>query len=88
MIVLAGARGRGHPDPAMIKLTIAALLSIASPVFACPLEGQDATPRTADKAKPDSKETAKADKAKDTKAAPAKDAKPTPAKPGDKVSQR
>jgi hypothetical protein len=78
----------------MKKLTIAAALlslSVAAPVFACPMENHEATPRTADKAtKPgdaQGKETAKA-----TETGKAKDAKPAPkadkAKPGDKVSQK
>jgi hypothetical protein len=72
----------------MKKLPIAVAflsLSIAAPVFACPMENHEATPRTAEKAKDAPKETAKAAPAKT-----AKDAKPatTAAKPADKVSQK
>jgi hypothetical protein len=74
----------------MKKLSIAVAflsLSIAAPVFACPMEHHEDTPRTAEKAKDAPKETAKAgpEKAKDAKAGPekAKDAKPA-----DKVSQK
>lgn len=80
----------------MKKLPIAVAflsLSIAAPVFACPMENHEETPRTAEKApakETPAKETAKADKVKDAK--DAKDAKPAekakPAKPADKVSQK
>jgi len=75
-------------DITMKKLAVAAAflsLSIAAPVFACPLED---APKTAEKAKDSppaqAQETAKASKAKPAdKAAPA-----DKAKPADKVSQR
>ena len=79
----------------MKKLPIAVAflsLSIAAPVFACPMENHDATPRTAEKTPAQAKdaqgkETAKAEKAKDAK--PADKAKPAEkAKPADKVSQK
>jgi len=73
-----------------LTITVAFLsLSIAAPVFACPMENHEETPRTAEKATAP-KETAKADKAKP--ADPAKSAKPAQkandAKPADKVSQK
>lgn len=77
-----------------MKLVIAVAslsLSIAAPVFACPMEDHDSSARTAEKAQPtETKETAKADKAKPAdKAKAAKPAdKAKTAKPGDKVSQR
>jgi len=76
----------------MKKLPIAVAflsLSIAAPVFACPSENHEDTPRTAEKATPakeaQGKETAKAAKpAEKTKAArPAEKAKAA-----DKVSQK
>jgi len=75
-------------DITMKKLAVAAAflsLSIAAPVFACPLED---APKTAEKAKDSppaqAQETAKASKAKPAdKAAPA-----DKAKPADKVSRR
>ena len=73
----------------MKKITIAVAflsLSIAAPVFACPMENHEQAPRTAEKAKDaQGKATAKAaDKAKDAR--PAKDA--DKAKTADKVSQK
>lgn len=75
---------------AKLAIAVAASLSLATPVFACPTESE--APRTAEKSDKaaEAKETAKADQAKPaekTKAAkPAEKAKA--AKPGDKVSQR
>jgi len=77
----------------MKKLPIAVAflsLSIAAPVFACPMENHEDTPRTAEKT-PAAKETVKAaEKAKAAK--PADKAKPAEkakdAKPADKVSQK
>lgn len=75
-------------DITMKKLAVAAAflsLSIAAPVFACPLED---APKTAEKAKDSppaqAKDTAKADKAKPADKAKSADQ----AKPADKVSQR
>jgi len=78
-------------DIPMKKLAVAAAflsLSIAAPVFACPLED---APKTAEKAKDSppaqAQETAKANKA--DKAKPVDKAAPADkAKPADKVSQR
>jgi hypothetical protein len=89
---LPAPRGSAILMPAMNKLTIAAALlslSVAAPVFACPMENHDATPRTAEKAKDAPKPTTAA-KAKDAKPADAATAaKPTDkAKPADKVSQK
>jgi hypothetical protein len=81
--MLAAAVRLVHPDRTMKKLTIAAVLlslSIAAPVFACPMENHAETPRTAEKAK----DAPKAEKAK-----AADQAKPAAkAKPADKVSQK
>jgi len=74
----------------MKKLPIAVAflsLSIAAPVFACPMENHEETPQTAEKAKAPTKDTAKAaEKAK----APTKadDKAKAAAKPADKVSQK
>jgi nucleoid-associated protein YgaU len=91
--VLAGRAALGDPRANMkttkLAIAVAASLSLATPVLACPIESHDAA-RTAEKSdqKPtEAKETAKADPAKP--APKAKAAKPAEkAKPGDKVSQR
>jgi membrane protein involved in colicin uptake len=74
-----------------LAIAVASLsLSIATPIFACPMDDHEAT-RTAEKAKDaPTPETAKADKAKPAdKAKAAKPAdKAKAAKPADKVSQR
>jgi hypothetical protein len=78
-----------------LAIAVASLsLSIAAPVFACPMEDHGAA-RTAEKTKEAQPTEAKADKAKPADKAKADKAKPAdkakaaePAKPGDKVSQR
>jgi hypothetical protein len=82
----------GHPLGTMKKLPVAIALltlSIAAPVFACPMEGSSEDTHTAEKAKDAPKaSTAKAaDKAKASDKA--KDAKPADkAKTADKISKK